>query len=139
MRTISAVSFALVLVAASPVRSDEKPAQPAGTEAPAADRVLIVDSEQLVFRASKESGLKMLSDLDREEAETIMRINRTRGTWQSYLLYTTPEMKVPAILPGFTITLPPPSRKELERRRQAAEGPAAGEPTAAPATPVAPR
>ena len=61
----------------------------------------------------------MLSDVDREAAETIMAINRTRGTWQSYLGYTTPEMKVPLLKPGFTFTFGPPSKEELERRRRA--------------------
>ena len=81
-------------------------------------RVVIADSAALSFRQSQAADTKMLSDFDREEAETIRRINATRGTWQSYLLYTAPEMKVPTSRPGFIITLPPPSRKELERRRR---------------------
>jgi hypothetical protein len=97
---------------------------PAGTRAadePSTMRegtVVIADSNSLSFRQSRKSDVRQLSDLDREETETIMRINATRGTWQSYLLYTTPEMKVPASRPGFIITLPPPNRKELERRRR---------------------
>ncbi len=88
---------------------------------PAASRgatVVIADSNSLSFRQSRKADTKQLSALDREEAETIMAMNATRGTWQSYLLYTTPEMKVPTSRPGFIITLPPPSRKELERRRR---------------------
>ena len=105
----ASVLFASTTLAQEAVRPADAQAEP---------NVVIADS-RLVFRANEDSGVRMLSDIDREVAETIMRINRTRGTWQSYLLYTTPEMKVPASQPGFTFTLPPPSRAELERRRRA--------------------
>ena len=111
--SILALSVAAAALAADePVVAESKPA----VSRPGA--VVIADSNSLSFRQSRKSDAKLLSDIDREESETIMRMNATRGTWQSYVLYTTPEMKVPTSKPGFIFTLPPPSRKELERRRR---------------------
>ena len=102
-----------LLLAAAPASAGDEPAP-----APTPDRVVIADSTELVYRATDERSQKLLSDVDRDAAETIMAINRTRGTWQSYLGYTSPELKVPLLRPGFTFTFGPPSRKELERRRR---------------------
>ena len=117
MRLIAASFCVLVSMAPASQAADE----PNTTTRPVVrrgDTVVIADSNSLSFRQSRKEDAKLLSDVDREESETIFRMNATRGTWQSYLLYTTPEMKVPASRPGFTITLGPPSRQELERRRQ---------------------
>jgi hypothetical protein len=116
MRIQAALVSILVLSVSAALAADEPAAQTESVVRPG--RVVIADSNSLSFHQNRKSDTKLLSDLDREDAETIMRINATRGTWQSYLLYTTPEMKVPTSRPGFIITLPPPSRKELERRRR---------------------
>lgn len=113
MRLSALAALAALLLAPTAGAGEPAAAEPAG------GRVVIADSNQLVYRASDEEGVKLLSDVDREAAETIMEINRTRGTWQSYLGYTSPELKVPLLEPGFTFTFGPPSRKELERRRRA--------------------
>lgn len=113
MRPLLSLACLLVFAPAA-LAGDSQPAEAVRDEG----RILILDTASVSFQSSKKSDVKKLSDVDREAAEAIMAINATRGTWQSYLLYTTPEMKVPTSRPGFIITLPPPSRKELERRRQ---------------------
>lgn len=119
MRLSLALLGTLVLSLPGAALAGDEPVTAQPQPAPSrAGAVVIADSNSLSFRQSRKADAKMLSDIDREQAETIMSINATRGTWQSYLLYTTPEMKVPASQPGFIITLPPPSRKELERRRR---------------------
>lgn len=76
------------------------------------ERRLVADTQTLVFRASDAPpGAKTLSDIDAREAKVIEQINRKRGTYQSYLLYTSEDLPTRFFHPGFIITLPPPKKR----------------------------
>jgi hypothetical protein len=85
-----------------------------------AKRRVIADSNELVYQAGQGGREPQSVDLmDEEEVQILRSINATRGTWQNYLGYTTVEMKVPLLRPGFTITLPPPSKRTRAKEEAA--------------------
>ena len=83
-------------------------------------RRLIADSQALVFEASHVPPPKPLADFGEEQARVIQEINRTRGTYQSYLLYTSEDLGLILFNPGATITLGPSGPRPRARRRDAA-------------------
>jgi hypothetical protein len=109
----------IVTLAAVGAAGAETPAGvPARSLQPAAGRTVIADTT-LVTRAEGLSPQQVtLADLGEEEAANIKAINATRGTYQSYLLYTWPALPTKLFHPGFTITLGPPSKKALHSRRE---------------------
>lgn len=99
------------VAAPSPAREATEAPAPAPDEAAATrrDRRVVADSTVLVFRASeRDRGARGPTDLDAERAAVIRQINRTRGTWQSYLLATREDLPIRLFHHGFTVTLPPP-------------------------------
>ncbi|MEM7248702.1 MAG: hypothetical protein AAF533_25450 [Acidobacteriota bacterium] len=83
--------------------------------AAAPTRRVIMDSRTL--RQKPRDRPLVPDDLGTEEARDVRAINATRGTWQSYLAYTTPEIGS-AHRPGFTWTLPPPRRTAIEKAKE---------------------
>jgi hypothetical protein len=73
---------------------------------PAAGHHVVADATTLVFQAKDRT--RTLRDLDSEAADTIAEINRSPGTWQSYLLYTSRDLPDKLFLPGFTFQLDRP-------------------------------
>jgi hypothetical protein len=116
-------AVALCILPSPPAQAGETPAAaprpvPTATldagvqEQTAGGRRVIADSQTLVWRAGdRRRGVLTVSDLSRDEAANIERINATRGTYQSYLLATREDLPVRLFHPGFTITLPPPRKR----------------------------
>ena len=76
-----------------------------------------------------------------EEAAITREINAKQGTYQSYLLYTSPDLPERLFHPGFTFTLGPPRRSRLELLRESGSvSPTRAAPVpASPASPAGPR
>ena len=129
-----AAALALPAQAEEPARPAPRPSAPSAPQAGAATtrpRTLIADTRS-VLRAEGDSTLTAAD----EESRVIDAINRKTGTWQSYLLYTSPDLPEKLFHPGFTITLGPPRKKQLELRARAAPDASEAEKVARPAGPL---
>lgn len=84
----------------------EEPGAGPATERPVESRRVIADSRVLVPEAPR-AVRRVAGELSVDQASLIAAIARKKGTYQSYLLYSFEDLRVPAPPPGVVLTLGP--------------------------------